>query len=44
MTIVATTGLMEWTPGNADVGDHTVTVRVADPDGLWVSIPWKGVR
>ncbi len=30
MTINATTGRIEWTPDNDDVGDHAVTVRVED--------------
>ena len=30
MTINASTGLIEWTPDNSDVGTHSVTVRVED--------------
>lgn len=34
MTIDNTTGLITWTPNNAQVGDRQVTVRVTDTDGL----------
>ncbi len=30
MTINSATGLIQWTPANADVGSHDVTVRVTD--------------
>jgi len=30
LTIDSLTGAMTWTPGNADVGDHSVTVQVKD--------------
>lgn len=30
MTINLVTGLIEWTPGNADLGSHSVTVQVGD--------------
>jgi hypothetical protein len=35
MSIDGTTGLVAWTPLNADVGDHPVTVRVTDTGGLF---------
>jgi subtilisin-like proprotein convertase family protein len=31
MMIDASTGLIQWSPDNSDVGDHQVTVRVEDP-------------
>lgn len=34
MTINASTGLLEWTPTPAQIGDHSVTVRVQDSGGL----------
>ena len=34
MTIDPLTGLLRWEPGSADVGDHTVAVRVTDDDGF----------
>ena len=34
MTINSTTGVIQWTPGNSDVGDHSVGVRVQDASGL----------
>lgn len=34
MSIDATTGLIEWTPGVGQVGDHDVVVRVKSPEGL----------
>jgi len=33
MTIDAETGLIQWLPNNADVGEHLVTVRVDDGNG-----------
>jgi RHS repeat-associated protein len=35
MTINATTGLIAWTPTLAQVGDHSVVVRVTDTGGLF---------
>ena len=35
MQIDPSSGLIEWTPANADVGDHSVTVRVTDEGGLF---------
>lgn len=34
MTINPSTGLIEWTPTPAQIGDHSVTVRVRDASGL----------
>src|SRR5689334_16077568 len=34
MTIRAETGLIEWTPASAQVGDYPITVRVDDGRGL----------
>ncbi|HEY5871338.1 MAG TPA: Ig domain-containing protein, partial [Candidatus Tectomicrobia bacterium] len=34
MTIQASTGLLAWTPTPAQIGDHSVTVRVVDSGGL----------
>jgi hypothetical protein len=34
MMIHSTTGLIQWTPGNPEVGSHTVTVRAQDSEGL----------
>jgi uncharacterized repeat protein (TIGR01451 family) len=34
MTIDAASGLIEWTPTDVQVGEHTVTVRVEDSGGL----------
>ncbi|MBI4605705.1 MAG: PKD domain-containing protein, partial [Planctomycetes bacterium] len=33
MSIDGSSGLIQWTPANADVGSHGVTVRVRDPRG-----------
>lgn len=33
MVIGSTTGLINWTPGGADIGSHTVTVEVNDGNG-----------
>ena len=33
MTIDPATGLIQWTPANAQVGDHTVSVAVSDGNG-----------
>jgi subtilisin family serine protease len=35
MTIDSTSGLIQWTPTDADVGDNAVTVRVQDVGGLF---------
>jgi len=35
MTIEAVTGQITWIPDEDQVGDHPVTLRVADPDGLF---------
>ena len=35
MTIDASTGLVQWTPTNAQVGDNSVSVRVEDTGGLF---------
>jgi len=35
MTIDSETGLMIWEPGEEQVGNHPVTVRVEDPEGLF---------
>lgn len=32
---ISTTGLIEWTPGLADIGDHPVIVRVTDAGGAF---------
>jgi glucose/arabinose dehydrogenase len=37
MTINASTGLIAWTPTAAQAGSQAVTVRVADPGGLFVT-------
>lgn len=37
MTIDPATGLMEWTPTPAQIGDHNVTVRVRDAGGLFAT-------
>jgi large repetitive protein len=37
MTIVASSGLIKWTPTNAQVGSKNVTVRVTDSGGLSVT-------
>ena len=37
MSIDATTGLITWTPGNAQVGSNSVEFRVTDPGGLHVT-------
>jgi len=37
MSIDATTGLITWTPGNAQVGSNSVELRVTDPGGLHVT-------
>lgn len=34
MTINSSTGNIEWAPTNDDMGDHDITVRVEDPQGL----------
>lgn len=34
MTIETTTGAIQWTPTNDDVGQHSATVQVKDKDGL----------
>ncbi|MGA1840051.1 MAG: PKD domain-containing protein [bacterium] len=31
MTIDSASGLIEWTPGSSDIGDHTIKVKVTDP-------------
>jgi hypothetical protein len=35
MTVNATSGVIQWTPTNAQVGPHDVTVRVEDSGGLF---------
>jgi len=37
MTIDAATGLIQWTPTAAQVGDHAVTARAQDPGGLFAT-------
>ena len=37
MTINTSSGLIEWTPTNEQVGDNGVTVKVEDPNGLFDS-------
>ena len=37
MTINAATGLIAWTPGDSQVGNQNVTVRVTDKGGLFAS-------
>jgi beta-lactam-binding protein with PASTA domain len=37
MTIDAASGAMVWTPAIAQIGDHTVTVRVTDQGGLFAT-------
>ena len=37
MTINASTGLIQWTPTVAQVGNNPVTVRVANQGGLFVT-------
>ena len=40
MTIDATSGLIQWTPAISQLGDHNVTVRVTDADGLFDTQPF----
>ncbi len=35
MTIDAVTGVIQWTPGSTQLGSNAVTVRAADPGGLF---------
>ncbi len=35
MSVTPSTGLVSWTPGDADVGTHAVVLRVDDPEGAW---------
>ena len=35
MSIDGTTGLIQWTPDSSQLGDHDVTARVTDADGLF---------
>ena len=37
MSIDATTGLIAWTPGNAQVGSNSVELKVTDPGGLYTT-------
>ncbi|MFH1590669.1 MAG: tandem-95 repeat protein [archaeon] len=37
---VSVSGLLEWTPGNDDVGGHPITVRVEDDTSLFDEISW----
>ncbi|MGC9363767.1 MAG: putative Ig domain-containing protein [Fidelibacterota bacterium] len=41
MTINATTGVIQWTPTNAQVGTHTVTVKVTDSESEFASSSWQ---
>jgi FtsP/CotA-like multicopper oxidase with cupredoxin domain len=40
MTINATTGLISWTPGGAQIGPQSVKARVTDPTGLFATQPF----
>ena len=41
MTIDPLTGLIQWTPGPSDVGEHDVEVRVEDTAGLFDTQPFS---
>ncbi len=36
-----TTGTLSWTPGQADIGNHAVSVQVADPAGQLASLSYQ---
>ena len=36
-----TTGTLSWTPGHADLGNHAVSVQVADPAGRLASLSYQ---
>ncbi len=40
-TIDAVSGLLQWTPGNGDVGEHLLTVVVQDAGGMTASQSWR---
>ncbi|MCD6204718.1 MAG: putative Ig domain-containing protein, partial [Candidatus Marinimicrobia bacterium] len=40
MTIDGSSGVIEWTPGNGDVGLHDVTVQVIDDSSASISASW----
>ncbi|MBU0713123.1 putative Ig domain-containing protein [bacterium] len=41
MTINASTGVIQWTPSNGQVGTHTVTVKVTDSVLEFVTASWQ---
>ena len=41
MTINASTGVVQWTPANSQVGNHTVTVKVTDSALEFVTASWQ---
>ena len=41
MTINSTSGVIQWTPTNSQVGTHTVTVEVMDSAGEFVTSSWQ---